>query len=435
MTSRGIGPGVRPQPADGTRPGRSANSPEPRAKGSAWNRFRTDVQIRFVKSAYGGDLRIRSAGGKGVVDGTGLNGLAGNKRSGGPGAKDVLKQLIECQDCDWQQQIDKMTNDQLLQTYKNVKHNSAVLAAIEQTHGNPSGLYDLAKKIADTLTQAVRNKGMRADDIVPKPFDRIAEKNEELVGILGRELFRPLARGKVDALVVLKQLLQHNSGDDLWMQSLPLLDDREILQIRDNIRNNSAVFSAIAQTHGNPSALYDFAEGFAGVLLAEAEKRGLPSEVIEQSHFDLADEQNQALILTLDADLAFSDAKELEQDGGNVTVRLDKFMDFAKRHFATCSSDKFWSLQSAYGQSQFFGCAISLVYVQLLQERLARGGEITSEDLGIFQRMLRDSDGSIDFTFNDKIASIQIDKTKPETTLFENVESSCSPLFGTALSL
>jgi hypothetical protein len=215
MTSRIIGPGVRPQPIDGSRPERSANSPEPRAKGSAWNRIKTDFQIRLVKGAYR-DLRIRSAG-KGAVESTGLDGLAGGKLSGNLGTKIVLEQLIECQNCDWQKQIGKMSDARLLQTYKNVKHNSAVLSAIERTHGNPSALYDFARRIADALTQAVRNKGMRADDIVPKSFDRIAEKNEELVGILGRELFRPLARGEVGALVVLKQLLRHNVSDDLWM--------------------------------------------------------------------------------------------------------------------------------------------------------------------------------------------------------------------------
>src|SRR5262245_61505684 len=269
MTSRGIGPGVRPQPFDVTRPERSGKSPEPRAQGSVLRRLKTDVQIRIVKTAYGGDLRIRSARGK-SVDGTGLNGLAGNKRSGSEGAKDVLRQLIECQHCDWKKQIGGMTKDQLLQTYKNVKHHSAVLSAIEQTHGNPSALYDLARKIADTVTQAVRDKGMRADDIVPKPFDRIAEKNEGLVEILGRELLRPLASGDRDAGVVLKQLLRYGSSDDLWMQSVSRMENEEIAQVLKNLRNNSVLFSAIAQTHGNPSALYDFVKGFAALFLAEA---------------------------------------------------------------------------------------------------------------------------------------------------------------------
>jgi hypothetical protein len=421
MTSRGIGPGVRPQPFDVTRPERSDKSPEPRAQGSVLRRLKTDIQIRFVKTAYGGDLRIRSARGK-SVDGTGLNGLAGNKRSGSEGAKDVLRQLIECRHCDWKEQIGEMSDVQLLQTYKNVKHNSAVLSAIAQTHGNPSELYDFARKIADTVTQAVRDRGMRADDIVPKPFDRLAEKNEGLVEILGRELLRPLASGDHDAGVVLKQLLRYGSSDDLWMQSVSRMEDEEIAQVLKNLRNNSVLFSAIAQTHGNPSALYDFVKGFAALFLAEAEKRGMPSEAIKQKDFDVTNEQNLALLQMLhsvDAASALSDAKKLEQIGTNVTVNLDKLMDFTNRHFATCTSEKFWSLRSVLGQSQLFGCAINLGHVQLLQERLARGGEITGEDLGILQRLLRDADGTIDFTHQDRIALIQIDKNNPEATLFE----------------
>jgi len=116
-----------------TRAERGGNAPEPRAKGSALKRLKTDVQIRLIKTAYGGDLRIRSARGR-SIDGTGLNGLAGNRRSGSEGAKDVLRQLIECQHCDWEKQIGDMTKDQLLQTYKNVKKHSALLSAIEQTH-------------------------------------------------------------------------------------------------------------------------------------------------------------------------------------------------------------------------------------------------------------------------------------------------------------
>jgi hypothetical protein len=206
------------------------------------------------------------------------------------------------------------------------------------------------------------------------------------------------------------------------MQSLSLLEDEEIAQVVKNLRNNSALFSAIAQTHGNPSALYDFAKGFAALFLTEAEKRGMPSEAIEQKDFDVTNEQNLALLQMLhsaDAASALSDAKKLEQIATNVTVRVDKLTDFTNRHFATCSSEKFWSLQSVLGQSQLFGCAINLGYVQLLQERLVRGGEITREDLGTFQRLLRDADGTIDFTHQDRIAAIQIDRTNPQATLFE----------------
>ena len=123
-----------------------------------------------------------------------------------------------------------MTNAELVQVYKNVKRNASVFSAIAQTHGNPSALYDYATKIAGELTDKMRARDIRADDIAPKPFDLDDEQNEEAVRTLGRALLLPLAGEGVDPQLVLNQLVQHQAGDDLWMQSLPYLSDGEIVR-------------------------------------------------------------------------------------------------------------------------------------------------------------------------------------------------------------
>src|SRR5262249_10521227 len=154
-------------------------------------------------------------------------------------AKDLIKSL--------------KTDTELVQVYRNIKRNASLLSAIDQTHGNPSELFDFAAEVAHELTAAVRAKKIWAEDIGPKPFNLDDERNEELVRTLGRELLLPLAREKLDAQILLNQLLRHQAGNDLWMKSLPYLNDGEIGQICDNIRSNSALLSAISQTHGNPS--------------------------------------------------------------------------------------------------------------------------------------------------------------------------------------
>ncbi len=395
MTSRSIGPGVRTPPFDVTRPEHSGKSPEPRAQGSALRRLKTDIQIRFVKTAYGGDLRIRSARGK-SIDGTGLNGLAGNRRSGSEGARDVLRQLIECQHCDWQKQISGMTEDQLLQTYKNVKHHSAVLSAIEQIHGNPSDLYDLARKIADTLTQAVRAKGMRADDIVPKPFDLSDPSNEEMIDGLRHAFFRPLLTdAKLSAEKLLDQITAlHDSNSDAWLAWLSELSNKEIQQICNTISNNSSLLSVIRDTCGHPNKFADFAHGFALLFKTEAERRKLDIPDMEPKTLDRKGPEYRGLVkivLERDAARALAEAQALpstiEYNGKPPPARV---LDLFEQHFATCSSVEFWSQEDAWRSFEPLGLAASIALLRQLSARLDAGGQITSEDMARFKRLLRD---------------------------------------------
>jgi hypothetical protein len=395
MTSRGIDPGVRSQPTDVTRPERSGNSPEPRAKGSALRRLKTDVQIRFVKTAYGGDLRIRSARGK-SVDGTGLNGLAGNKRSGSEGARDVLLQLIECQHCDWKKQIGVMIKEQLLQSYKNVKHHSAVLSAIEQTHGNPSELYDLARKIADTLTQAVRDKGMRADDIVPKPFDLSDPNNEEMINGLRRETFRPLlADSNLSAEKFLDQIIAlQDSKSDAWLVWLPELSNKEIQQICNTIGSNGSLLSVIRDTYGHPNKFSDFAHGFVLLFKTEAERRKLDVPDMEPKALEADDPKYQGLVkivLERDAGRALAEAQALPSTIENKgKPPPDRVLDLFEQHFAICSSVDFWSQEDAWRSFEPLGLAASIALLRQLSARLDAGGQIASEDMTTFKRLLRD---------------------------------------------
>src|SRR4051794_9490410 len=155
--------------------------PEPRARGGRLNRWKADLTINLL-NVRGGDLRTNSARGK-PVESEGLHGLAGIKLSDSRGAKAVLDQLLECKKSGKpvDDLVRNLTDAELVQVYKNVKRNASVFSAIAQTHGNPSELYDYATKIAGELTDTMRARDIRADDIAPKPFDQEAEQNEGLV--------------------------------------------------------------------------------------------------------------------------------------------------------------------------------------------------------------------------------------------------------------
>jgi hypothetical protein len=193
---------------------------------------------------------------------------------------------------------------------------------------------------------------------------------------------------------LLNQLLRYQAGNDLWMKSLPYLSNGEIGQICDNIRSNSALLSAISQTHGNPSQLYGFASGFVGILMAEAEKRHVPS-ALELKSFTLDDPAKQDLVKILravDAAPALSAAQDLPTDGSD-RPQADKLFDLMEHHFATCSSDEFWSQDSVRGQYEFFGLSMNIAHLKMLAARIAGGGAIAGADLDMLKRLLKDSDG------------------------------------------
>jgi hypothetical protein len=394
-----------------------SKGPEPRANGARLKRLKADITIN-LKQVRGGDLRTISARGR-PVKSEGLHGLAGIKLSGSRGAKALLDQLLDCKKGGKTvgDLVKDLTNAELVQVYKNVKRNASVFSAIAQTHGNPSALYDYATKIAGELTDKMRARDIRADDIAPKPFDLDDEQNEEAVRTLGRALLLPLAGEGVDPQLVLNQLVQHQAGDDLWMQSLPYLSDGEIRQICDNIRSNSALLSAIAQTHGNPSALHGFASGFVGVLMAEAEKRHLPS-TFEPKPFALDDPANQQLIgrlRALDAGPALSAAQDLPIAGR--VPEADKLFDFMAHHFATCSSDDYWSQRDVQSQYEFFGLSVNIAHLKMLAARIDGGGEITDADIHMLASLLKDSDGKPNTELAGEIASIDTKAGPPQTVL------------------
>jgi hypothetical protein len=420
MTSRGIGPGLRSQRIDGTRPERSANSPEPRAKGSAWNRFKTDLKISLVKNVYS-DLRTPSARGK-AVRSDGLYGLAGGKLSASLGANAVLEQLLDCRANGnaWKKALYEMEDIELLQTYKNVKHNSAVLSAIEQTHGNPSALHDFAKEVADAITQAVRDKGMRADDIVPKPFDPFDKKDEELVGALCRDLFRPLltdpelsAEGLLDQIIVL-----HKSNSDVWLTWLPELSNEELRQICNTIARSSSLLSAIRHGYGHPSKFDDFAHGFALVFKTEAERRKLHIPDMEPKALEPDDPKDHNLVRTVlarDAALALADARALPSAAKDSPKPVPgRVLDLFEQHFAVCSSVEFWSQNDAWRSYEPLGLAASIALLRQLSARLDAGGKITSEDIAMLKRLLRD-DRSPSEAYAAKASTIHLGDNQKET--------------------
>ena len=77
------------------------------------------------------------------------------------------------------------------------------------------------------------------------------------------------------------------------------MTDAELVQVYKNVKRNASVFSAIAQTHGNPSALYDYATKLAGELTAKMRARDIRAENIAPKPFDLADEQSEELVKAL----------------------------------------------------------------------------------------------------------------------------------------
>ena len=254
-----------------------------------------------------------------------------------------------------------------------------------------AGSTHYATRIANELPAKMRERGIRADPIEAKPFDPMDEKNEELVRPFVRAFLLPLAGEHVDVQSVLDRLLEYQqSRDDRWMQSLPLLSKGEISRICDNLDRNGGFLSAISQTHGNPSALHDFAAGFVGLLLVEATKHEM-TKSIEPKPFDLNDPENKPMIRSLcalDAGPALATALELPTPGR--TPDASKLFALMRNHFATCSSDDFWSLSGVTSQYELFGLSINIAFLQILAARVAGGGKLTDADIHMLARLLKD---------------------------------------------
>ena len=112
----------------------------------------------------------------------GLRGLAGVKLTGSHGVEAVLGQLLEYRRTG--QPIAELSDLELVQVYKNVKRNASLLIAIAEIHGNPSELHDFATGVARDLTAEMHKRGMRADEIKPKPFDMTHPDNADIVATL-----------------------------------------------------------------------------------------------------------------------------------------------------------------------------------------------------------------------------------------------------------
>ena len=213
---------------------------------------------------------------------------------------------------------------------------------------------------------------------------------------------------------MLDQLVQYQAGDDRWMQLLSFLGDSDISQICDNIRSNSGLLSAISQTHGNPSALHGFTTGFVGVLMAEAEKRHLPSRsnpspshwtTRRTSHWSGGSARLTPALLYRLHRICPLTGRTLDANG---------LFDFMGAHFATCSSDDFWSLHDVKSQYEFFGLSLNIAHLQMLAARIAGGGTITEADIHMLARLLKDSEGKPDAGLAGEIAKIDTKADPPQ---------------------
>jgi hypothetical protein len=157
------------------------DDPSPRA----WKRLKADIKLGVAQTA-GVDLRNvrREETRDKRIEWSGLRGLAGVKLTGSHGVKAVLDQLLEYRRTG--QPIAELSDLELVQVYKNVKRNASLLTAIAEIHGNPSELHDFATGVARDLTAEMHKRGMRADEIKPKPFDMTHPDNADIVAALDR---------------------------------------------------------------------------------------------------------------------------------------------------------------------------------------------------------------------------------------------------------
>jgi hypothetical protein len=151
---------------------------------SALNRFKNDLKINLAR-LKGVDLRTARTGG--LATGEGLTPLGGGKL----GIDHVLQQLMdshqrfaEDEGKSLTDSLTKMSDPELLQVYKNLNNNSGILSAIIQSHGKASEFYVFAEGVLNLVTNTVRQRGMSADDIKPRPFDLHDPKRRAIVETL-----------------------------------------------------------------------------------------------------------------------------------------------------------------------------------------------------------------------------------------------------------
>jgi hypothetical protein len=151
---------------------------------SALNRFKNDLKINLAR-LKGVDLRTARTGG--LATGEELTPLGGGKL----GIDRVLQQLMDSHQRFAQDEgksltdsLTEMSDPELLQVYKNLNNNSGILSAIIQSHGKASEFYVFAEGVLNLVTNTVRQRGMSAHDIKPKPFDLHDPKRRAIVETL-----------------------------------------------------------------------------------------------------------------------------------------------------------------------------------------------------------------------------------------------------------
>ena len=68
----------------------------------------------------------------------------------------------------------------------------------------------------------------------------------------------------------------------------------------------------------------------------------------------------------------------------------DKLFDFMAHHFATCSSDDYWSQRDVQSQYEFFGLSVNIAHLKMLAAEIDGGGEITDADIHMLASLLKD---------------------------------------------
>jgi hypothetical protein len=216
----------------------------------------------------------------------------------------------------------------------------------------------------------------------------------------------------------LQQQFGKDAGESL-ADSLNTMGDLELLQVYKNLRNNSSILSAISQTHGNPSELYDFAQKISDLITVHVRMRDMKADDIKPKPFNLDDERNGELVKilrALDAGPALSAAQDLSLFGRGLP-EPGKLFDLMENHFATCSSDEFWSQVSVQSQYEFFGLSMNIAHLKMLAARIAGGGTITGADLDVLQRLLKDSDGKPNTELAADVTRIDT-KIEPQKVLY-----------------
>ena len=279
--------------------------PSPRV----WKRLKADIKLGVAQTA-GVDLRNvrREESRDNGIEWSGLRGLAGVKLTGSHGVEAVLGQLLEYRRTG--QPIAELSDLELVQVYKNVKRNASLLTAIAEIHGNPSELHDFATSVARDLTAEMHKRGMRADEIKPKPFDMTHPDNADIVATL-------------DQLFPKKVALQQ-----AW--DLPI-------QIGDDPRH----------LHG---------------------KLRSPAS----------------------------------------------FLDLIEEHRSVFASGKFWSHNAAQDNFEAFGLALSIANLRSLSAHSDAGDKIMPWHLEALAHSLKTRDGKWDKTFAERVMTVDLSKTSPE---------------------